>query len=69
MKKEGRVSQVAGRKESACQYRGHRRHRFDLWVGNIPWRMKWQPTPVSLPGESYGQGRLQFMESQRVRHN
>jgi len=22
------------------------------WVGKIPWRMKWQPTPVFLPGES-----------------
>ena len=26
-----------------------RRHRFDPWVGNIPWRMKWQLTPVCLP--------------------
>ena len=22
------------------------------WVGKIPWRMEWQPTPVFLPGES-----------------
>ena len=22
--------------------------------GRIPWRRKWQPTPVSLPGESHG---------------
>ena len=29
--------------------------RFDPWVGKIPWRRKWQPTPVFLPGESYGQ--------------
>ena len=21
---------------------------FDPWVGKIPWRRKWQPTPVSL---------------------
>ena len=21
---------------------------FDLWVGKIPWRRKWQPTPVLL---------------------
>ena len=27
---------------------------FDLWVGKIPWRRKWQPTPVFLPGESHG---------------
>ena len=32
-----------------------RKTRFDLWVKKIPWRMKWQPTPVSLPGESHGQ--------------
>ena len=25
---------------------------FDPWVGKIPWRTAWQPTPVSLPGES-----------------
>ena len=24
----------------------------------IPWRRKWQPTPVFLPGESHGQGSL-----------
>ena len=24
------------------------RHGFDPWVGNIPWGMKWQPTPVLL---------------------
>ena len=29
--------------------------RFDPWVGKIPWRRKWQPTPVFLPGESQGQ--------------
>ena len=23
-----------------------RRPRFDPWVGKIPWRRKWQPTPV-----------------------
>ena len=23
-------------------------------VGKIPWRRKWQPTPVLLPGESHG---------------
>ena len=26
--------------------------------GNIPWRRTWQPTPVSLPGESHGQRSL-----------
>ena len=27
---------------------------FDPWVGKIPWRRKWQPTPLLLPGESHG---------------
>ena len=27
---------------------------FDPWVGKTPWRRKWQPTPVFLPGESHG---------------
>ena len=31
------------------------RLRFDPWVGKIPWRRKWSPTPVFLPGESHGQ--------------
>ena len=29
--------------------------RFDPWVGKIPWRRKWQPTPLSLPEKSHGQ--------------
>ena len=31
---------------------------FDSWVGKIPWRRKWLPTPVFLPGESHGQRSL-----------
>ena len=31
---------------------------FDLWVGKIPWRREWQPTPVFLPGQSQGQRSL-----------
>ena len=34
------------------------RRGFDPWVGNIPWRRKWQPTPVFLPGKSHGQRSL-----------
>ena len=30
---------------------GDLRCGFDPWVGNIPWRRAWQPTPVFLPGE------------------
>jgi len=29
---------------------------FNPWVGKIPWRRKWQSTPVLLPGKSHGQG-------------
>ena len=42
-------------KESICQCR---RYRFHPWVGKIPWRRAWQPTPVFLPGEPYGQRSL-----------
>ena len=37
---------------------GDMRHRLDPWVRKIPWRRKWQPTPVFLPGESHGQRSL-----------
>ena len=32
-----------------------RRTRFEPWIGKIPWRRKWQPTPVFLPGKIHGQ--------------
>ena len=35
-----------------------RRHGFDPWVGKIPWRREWPPTPLFLPGESHGQRSL-----------
>ena len=28
---------------------------FDPWVGKIPWRRKWQLTPIFLPGDSHEQ--------------
>ena len=31
---------------------------FDPWVGKIPWRRKWQPAPVLLPGNFHGQRSL-----------
>ena len=36
-------------KQSTCQCRRHRRLGFNPWVRKIPWRRKWQPTPVFLP--------------------
>ena len=31
---------------------------FHLWVGKIPWRRKWEPTPVFLPEKFHGQRSL-----------
>ena len=42
-------------KESSCRCK---RHGLYLWVGKIPWRKKWQPTPVFLPGKPHGQRSL-----------
>ena len=54
-------------KEPTCQCR---RSRFHSWVRKIPWRRKWQPTPVFLPGKRTEEpGGLQSMGSQRVGHN
>ena len=35
-----------------------KRHGFDPWVGEFPWRRAWQPTPAFLPGESTAQRSL-----------
>ena len=43
----------ASGKGPACQCRRLKKHGFDPWVGEIPWRRAWQPTPVFLPGESH----------------
>ena len=53
-------------KQSACNAGG-----FDPWMGKISWRRKWQPIPVSLPGEFHAgePGGLQFMGSQGVGQN
>ena len=45
-------------KESICQCRRHRRHRFYPWVGKIPWRRKWKFIPIFLPGKFHGQKSL-----------
>jgi len=45
-------------KEPTCQCRRHKRHGFSPWTMKIPWRRKWQRTPVILPGESRGQRSL-----------
>ena len=42
-------------KEPACQCR---RCGFNPWVRKIPWRRKWQATPIFLPWKSHGQRSL-----------
>ena len=56
---QGGFPRGAGGKESTCQCRRLKRHRFDPWVGKIPWSRKWHPTPVFLPGKFYGQRNLE----------
>ena len=59
----------ASGKEPASQCR---RHRFNPWVGKIPWGRAWQATPVFLPGESpwtEEPGGLESMQSHRVGHD
>ena len=59
-------------KEYTCQCRSLRRHGFDPWVGKIPWRRSWQPTPVFLAWRIpwiEEPGGLQSTRSQRVGHN
>ena len=53
-------------KESTCQC------RFNPWVGKMPWRRVWQPTPIFLLGKSHGQNSLAGLQSmglQRVKHD
>ena len=49
--------------ESTCQFY---KSGFDSWVRKIPWRWKWQPIPVFLPGKSHRDaGGLQSMGLQK----
>ena len=43
------LSWLLSGKESACQCR---RCEFNPWVGKIPWKRKWQPTPHTYFGPS-----------------
>ena len=46
---------------------------WETWVRSlgweVPWRRKWQPTPVILPRKSHGWRSLVSMGSQRVGHD
>ena len=52
------LSRRLSSKESVCQCRVCKRCEFDSWLGKIPWRRKWQHTPVFSPGEFHGQRSL-----------
>ena len=45
-------------KESTCQRRRCRRCSFNPRGRKVPWRRKWLPTPVFLPGEFRGPSSL-----------
>ena len=48
----------ASGKGSIRQRRRHKSWGFDPWARKIPWRRKWQATPVFLPEKSHGQSSL-----------
>ena len=54
-------------KESACQRRRRKRRGLNSWVGKIPWRRAWRPTPVSWPGESPWAGYVHGVGKSRTR--
>ena len=58
-------------KESASQTRRHKRCGSDSRVGKIPWKRKWQSTPVLLSGNFHAEesGRLQSTGLQRAGHD
>ena len=63
------ASLVAPWKRISLQCKRCRKHWFDPWIRKIPWRRKWQPTPVFLPRKSpwtEEPGGLQSMGLQRA---
>ena len=53
-----RLKRLPEMRETWVRSLGCGRPGFDPWDGKIPWRRKWQPTPVFLPGESHGRRSL-----------
>ena len=45
-------SKLLGSSVAQCRCRRCRRREFDSWMGKVPWRRKWKPTPVFLPEQS-----------------
>ena len=48
------ASLVAQIVNKLLQWKRCKRCGFNPWVRKIPWRRKWKPTPVFLPGTSHG---------------
>ena len=48
-----------GDKEFVYQWEDAKRCGFDPWVGKIPWKRKWRPIPVFLPGKFHEQRSLE----------
>jgi len=72
--KGARLPQRLSTKESTCNAVDSlqfMRRGFCLWVRKIPWRRKWQLTPVFLPEKSHGQRSLAGCSPgvARVRHD
>ena len=53
------ASQVVSVVKNPPANAGDMRRRFSPWVGKIPWRRAWQPTPVFLPGKFHRQRSLE----------
>ena len=49
---------VAQQLRICLQFRSHRTRGVNPWVGKIPWRKLWQPTPLFLLVECHGQKSL-----------
>ena len=45
-------------KKVLLQCKRWKRLVYDPWLGKIPWRRAWKPTPVFWPGKSHGQRSL-----------
>ena len=58
----------ASGKELICKCRRQKRCGFNPWIGKIPWRREWLPTPVFLPGRILWTEEWQAIGSQRVTH-
>ena len=54
----GVLSRWCSGKEPTCQCMRYKRRKFNPWIRKIPWRRKWKPTAVFLPGKSHGQRSL-----------